>query len=537
MKTFLLVLILSLALISTAYAQPVTWTQMPDAQPFAWAGSGVLGNYFYNFGCNLTPSQVAQTFNLTTEQWTASTPPPFGQAHYGCVATNGAIYLIGWFGFPSQVGADVQRFTPSGGGPTGTWTQMAPYPLPIHMSAVAWDGDNYIYVAGGYYGGSRAEAYRYDIAGNNWTQLAYMPIVNYGCGGAFIQGKFYVVGGWYWANTLLEYNPGNDTWTYKTGPPIGVPTAYHCTASNGSLLFTVGGGMGTAGSTAVQVYNPVTDSWTLDSPLPQGTCVNNAGFVPPDKVISAGGFLDPGVLQAATYRGVGFPTGGASYDLTVDLVPFVQPIQIPASGASFSFYAFVTNNDPTSHDVQLWTTITDPAGLVIGPVVGPVMVSLTPGTRGWIRQQNIPGAWIPGLYTYIAYAGYYGSTIWASDSLQFTKLTTGDGPWVGDWSCTGEEISNAEKPLITQHSSLFTSVQPNPFNPTTALSYELRDASYVSLNIYDTTGRLVTELANGWRDAGTHQITFDGSGLPSGIYFAKLRAGDYSQLQKLILLK
>jgi len=37
--------------------------------------------------------------------------------------------------------------------------------------------------------------------------------------------------------------------------------------------------------------------------------------------------------------------------------------------------------------------------------------------------------------------------------------------------------------------------------------------------------------------AGTHQITFDGSGLPSGIYFAKLEAGDYSHVQKLILLK
>jgi hypothetical protein len=42
---------------------------------------------------------------------------------------------------------------------------------------------------------------------------------------------------------------------------------------------------------------------------------------------------------------------------------------------------------------------------------------------------------------------------------------------------------------------------------------------------------------NGWRDAGDHQITFDGSGLPSGIYFARLKAGDYNQVQKMVLMK
>jgi hypothetical protein len=80
-------------------------------------------------------------------------------------------------------------------------------------------------------------------------------------------------------------------------------------------------------------------------------------------------------------------------------------------------------------------------------------------------------------------------------------------------------------------------LSPNPFNPTTVLRYELRDASYLSLRIYDTAGRSVAELVNGWRDAGNHEVTFNGSNLPSGIYFAKLEAGDYSQVQKLILLK
>jgi len=78
---------------------------------------------------------------------------------------------------------------------------------------------------------------------------------------------------------------------------------------------------------------------------------------------------------------------------------------------------------------------------------------------------------------------------------------------------------------------------PNPFNPTTAFSYQLPANSFVSLRIYDTAGRLVATLVNGWREAGSHNVTFDGSHLPSGIYFYRLQAGDFRAAQKVVLLK
>jgi glucose/arabinose dehydrogenase len=65
-------------------------------------------------------------------------------------------------------------------------------------------------------------------------------------------------------------------------------------------------------------------------------------------------------------------------------------------------------------------------------------------------------------------------------------------------------------------------VRPNPFNPSTVISYELRAASRVSLRVYDTAGRLVKELVNGWRAAGSHEVTFDGSDLPSGVYLLRV---------------
>jgi hypothetical protein len=78
---------------------------------------------------------------------------------------------------------------------------------------------------------------------------------------------------------------------------------------------------------------------------------------------------------------------------------------------------------------------------------------------------------------------------------------------------------------------------PNPFNPATVASFELRVPSYVNLKVYDTSGRLVTTLVEGWREAGAHEVTFDGSKLASGIYLAKLQAGEQTSIQKLALIK
>ncbi|KPL07073.1 hypothetical protein AMJ86_06040 [bacterium SM23_57] len=78
---------------------------------------------------------------------------------------------------------------------------------------------------------------------------------------------------------------------------------------------------------------------------------------------------------------------------------------------------------------------------------------------------------------------------------------------------------------------------PNPFNPTTRLTFEIPFADHISLVVYNITGQEVTSLANGWFVPGVYQLAFDGTQLPSGLYFARLKAGDFSQVQKILLLK
>tara|TARA_B100000945_G_scaffold313591_1_gene309900 strand:- start:2627 stop:3340 length:714 start_codon:yes stop_codon:yes gene_type:complete len=78
---------------------------------------------------------------------------------------------------------------------------------------------------------------------------------------------------------------------------------------------------------------------------------------------------------------------------------------------------------------------------------------------------------------------------------------------------------------------------PNPFNPSTAINYGLTNDNYVEIMIYDATGRLVEELVAKNHTAGYHSITWNASNQASGMYFAKMVAGDVVQTHKLMLLK
>jgi hypothetical protein len=78
---------------------------------------------------------------------------------------------------------------------------------------------------------------------------------------------------------------------------------------------------------------------------------------------------------------------------------------------------------------------------------------------------------------------------------------------------------------------------PNPFNPTTTINFQIATAGIVSMNVYDLTGRVVSTLVNGWRDAGYHQATFDGSNLATGVYLYRLTAGSNILTGKMALVK
>jgi len=78
---------------------------------------------------------------------------------------------------------------------------------------------------------------------------------------------------------------------------------------------------------------------------------------------------------------------------------------------------------------------------------------------------------------------------------------------------------------------------PNPFNPTTTISFDVPVASDISIAVYDLLGRQVRTLVNASQSAGRHQVTFDASGLTSGLYIVRMRTGDRVFERSVVLMK
>ena len=78
---------------------------------------------------------------------------------------------------------------------------------------------------------------------------------------------------------------------------------------------------------------------------------------------------------------------------------------------------------------------------------------------------------------------------------------------------------------------------PNPFNPTTSIKYDLANNSFVKLVIYDVTGKEVETLVSDNLQAGRYEATWSGAKYASGIYFAKIEAGSYKHIVKMVMLK
>ena len=102
-----------------------------------------------------------------------------------------------------------------------------------------------------------------------------------------------------------------------------------------------------------------------------------------------------------------------------------------------------------------------------------------------------------------------------------------------------ETTTSVNKEQVVSSSTSYTLLQsfPNPFNPTTTISYQLSKRSSVTLKVYDIFGRELAMLVEESKAPGNHLIEFNGGGLSSGIYFACLKTGGSIKTIKLTLLK
>ncbi len=78
---------------------------------------------------------------------------------------------------------------------------------------------------------------------------------------------------------------------------------------------------------------------------------------------------------------------------------------------------------------------------------------------------------------------------------------------------------------------------PNPFSRSSVVEYAVSDGRVVTLDVYDTLGRRVTTLADGFHGPGTYKARFDAEDLPAGVYFYRIESGDYSRYRQVVLIR
>ncbi|TKJ36588.1 hypothetical protein CEE37_15015 [candidate division LCP-89 bacterium B3_LCP] len=232
--------------------------------------------------------------------------------------------------------------------------------------------------------------------------------------------------------------------------------------------------------------------------------------------------------------------------LLVDMIPDNPPIIIPSGGGDFTYDITITNSDINSITFDLWIDALLPNGNVFGPIILRNGITLSSGS--YINRNNImqtvPASAPAGEYSYRAHVGEYPGVVITSDSFTFTKLSDGDGAIAeSKWQLSGwdeGEIAN----FSAVDDWVLVSAYPNPFNPRAVISFSLPVSSMVKFDVFDISGSRVGvacpfgDLASTRQyPPGTHQITFDGSGLPSGIYIYQLTTGESTTVGKMVLMK
>lgn len=103
-----------------------------------------------------------------------------------------------------------------------------------------------------------------------------------------------------------------------------------------------------------------------------------------------------------------------------------------------------------------------------------------------------------------------------------------------DSTCADIYVVNSD--IVPQQTYLAPN-HPNPFNPSTEIRYDVAEAGYTRVEIYDLMGRVVQTLVDGYQVAGSYKVTFDATGLPSGAYTARLETGGVIKTRRMLLTK
>jgi hypothetical protein len=245
-----------------------------------------------------------------------------------------------------------------------------------------------------------------------------------------------------------------------------------------------------------------------------------------------------GPLEPEEFMGIRiYSVAPPGQDIDVELT-YVAGSPVPPSGGQIDYTAEVWNNETYLVNFDAWLDLTLPNSNIITLVNRELAM---PGGAYILRALylTVPGAAPAGTYTLTGKVGDNPDVIWDQSSFDFEKTGALEGAFdpgmitISGWFEPDDIVQVNQIP----EEFALNSAYPNPFNPTTRISYALPEAARVKLSVYDIGGRLVTELVDGWRGAGVHEVTFDATGMASGVYIYRIQAGENIVARKMILTK
>ena len=391
-----------------------------------------------------------------------------------------------------------------------------------HASVVMGDT---IYVAGGNSEGVPSMMlYKYSIGGNVWTTGTNLPGPKAGGDLAAVKGKIYYIGGGSSSMVVATeeqyvYNPANGIWTSIANIPTPV-TGNVAEVYRDSLIYCMLGGWASY-ITSIQVYNPVSNSWSQASQIPTGN--GRRSF--------AGGLMGNKMFVCAGYD------GSFRNDFWVGTINPANPLQITwqqrtnlalatsrpgGTAINGRFYVVIGEipNGYGSDSIAVWDTASSAWFYVDGKPT---------------RTNNLYGSTSSSI---VICAGRPGVKVWVvGGSIQ--NQTTRPLEVFADTCLTGCQViftgvnGNNNLPLKYSLSQNY----PNPFNPVTGIDFEIPEKNYVSLTITDLTGKEVEILVNEFKEQGKYTIYFDAAKYASGVYFYTLRTKSFFDTKKMVLIK
>jgi len=217
-------------------------------------------------------------------------------------------------------------------------------------------------------------------------------------------------------------------------------------------------------------------------------------------------------------------------DTDGDADPGTGAFLLGAEGGSIQF-----NDLATASEYTLTTPVTfeTPGDILVGVVNrhGTVRADFPAGIdTGASQNRSWIGSWLSGDVP-------SPPTLPADEQWGTTDDAGFPGNWMIRATYEATAVGAESDPSGLPSRKMLSSVYPNPFRPSTTIYYALPGPADVTLRVYDVLGRQVRELDSGAKPAGSYEVTFDATGLPSGVYFYQLEAGGYVETKRMVVVK